>query len=132
MTSSLSHAKAAAWARSLYGDVVDRKDAAGFAAVFVEEGMLHFGNEPAIIGRPQIENAIARFFQAMVSLRHEFTAISCDGQTIFLEALVTYTRHDGAIVTLPAMTVFQMASTDDSFMAKECRIYVDLKPLFAL
>lgn len=131
MTSSLSHAKAASWARSLYGDAVDRKDAAGFAAAFAEDGTLRFGNEPAILGRSQIENAIAQFFQAMVSLRHEFTAISCDRKTIFLEALVTYTRHDGGIVTVPAMTVFEMASRNDSFVAKDCRIYVDLKPLSA-
>lgn len=131
MTSSLSHTKAESWARALYRDSVDRKDAAGFAAAFAEDGTLRFGNEPALIGRPQIEHAIAQFFQSMVSLRHEFTAISCDGKTIFLEALVTYTRHDGAVVTVPAMTVFETAGIDDYFVVKECRIYVDLQPLFA-
>lgn len=131
MTESPSHATAELWARALYADSVDRKDAAGFAAVFAKEGTLRFGNAKPIAGRAQIEQAIAQFFLAMASLRHEFLAISRDGDTLFLEALVTYTRHDGGIVTVPAMTVFVMASNDDDFIAKSCRIYVDLTPLFA-
>ena len=131
MTVSPSHAQAESWARKLYRESVDRKDAAGFAAVFAESGRLRFGNEPAIIGRAQIENAIAQFFQAMVSLRHEFTAIGCDGNTVFLEAMVTYTRLDARTVLVPAMTVFVLSGNGDEPMAEECRIYVDLTPLFA-
>ena len=103
---TIDHAKADSWARKLYSESVDRKDAAGFAAVFTESGTLRFGNNHALVGRGQIENAIAQFFQAMETLRHEFVAISCDGKTIFLEAKVTYKRHDGGMVSVPAMTVF--------------------------
>lgn len=130
MISAISHEAAEKWARSLYENSVDRKDAAGFAKVFAPSGKLRFGNNPPLVGPAEIESAIAQFFQAMASLRHEFVAISCDGDTVFLEAKVTYTRHDGAIVTVPAMTVFVMADTDN-LRAQECRIYVDLAPLFA-
>jgi limonene-1,2-epoxide hydrolase len=128
MTTSDSHAQAELWARRLYGESVDKKDAAGFAAAFAEEGTLRFGNEAPIIGRAKIEEAITQFFLAMVSLRHDFTRISRDGDTVFLEAFVTYRRHDEKTVTVPAMTVFEL---NDSFMAESCRIYVDLTPLFA-
>ncbi|MEO6870803.1 MAG: nuclear transport factor 2 family protein [Chthoniobacterales bacterium] len=128
MTTTPAHPQAESWARALYGDSVDQKDAVGFAAAFAEDGTLRFGNQPAIVGRPKIEEAITQFFLAMVSLRHEFIAISCDGDTLFLEALVTYHRHDDKIVSVPAMTVFEM---DDNFLARNCRIYVDLTPLFA-
>ena len=67
----------------------------------------------------------------MVSLRHEFVAISCDENTIFLEANVTYTRHDGSVVTVPAMSVFVVNETGGDLVATTCRIYVDLGPLFA-
>lgn len=126
---SNSHLEAENWARALYRDHVDQKDAACFARVFAEDGTLRFGNEKPITGRDAIESAIAHFFQAMVSLRHEFAAISRDGDTLFLEAIVTYLRHDGQEVTVPAMTVFQM---NQEFRARSCRIYVDLAPLFAL
>ena len=130
MTSILSHETADAWARSLYRDSVDRKDAAEFAKVFVDNGSLRFGNQEPLVGRAQIESAIAQFFQAIALLRHDFVAISRDGDTIFLEAEVTYIRHDGGVVTVPAMTVFVMAEIDNSLLARECRIYVDLAPLF--
>ena len=116
------------WARKLYSESVDRKDAAGFAAVFAEDATLRFGNEKPIRGRTEIEAAIAQFFQAMVWLKHDFTAMSRDGDLLFLEAVVTYQRHDGGIVTVPAMTVFEV---NDRFAARSCRIYVDLAPLFA-
>lgn len=132
MTQSPSHATAERWAHALYADSVDQKNAAGFAAVFAKDGTLRFGNEKPIAGRAQIEQAIAQFFLAMTSLRHEFLAISQAGNTLFLEALVTYTRHDGGAVTVPAMTVFVMESNGDNFIAKSCRIYVDLTPLFAI
>ena len=120
-----------AWARTLYSEAVDRKDAAGFAAVFAENGTLRFGNQPPIVGREKIEEAITQFFLAMADLRHEFTAISCADETWFLEAQVTYTRHDGGVLTVPAMTVFRMEVTGERPLVRECRIYVDLGPLFA-
>jgi ketosteroid isomerase-like protein len=130
-TSSETPAEIVSWARDLYTDAVDQKDAAGFAAVFTEDAWLRFGNADPIVGRAHIEAAIAQFFTYMVDLRHEFTAISTQGDTIFLEAVVTYTRHDAGIVTVPAMTVFHMSDVDGRRLAHRCQIYVDLAPLFA-
>ena len=130
-TSSETPAEIVAWARDLYADAVDQKDAAGFAAVFTDDAWLRFGNGEPIVGRATIEAAIAQFFTAMVDLRHEFTAISHQGDTIFLEAVVTYTRHDGGVVSVPAMTVFHMQDADGRRLAHRCQIYVDLAPLFA-
>ena len=118
------------WARELYTKV-DRKDAAGFAAVFVEDGWLRFGNNDPIVGRKNIEAAIAQFFTAMVSLRHQFVRTTLHEKLLFLEAAVTYTRHDQKVVTVPAMTVFTFAERDGRRAAERCNIYVDLAPLFA-
>lgn len=131
MTQPATQTNVETWARALYGEAVDRKDAAGFAAVFAENGTLRFGNQPPIVGREKIEEAITQFFLAMADLRHEFTAISREDKRWFLEALVTYTRHDGGVITVPAMTVFAMEETGERPLALECRIYVDLAPLFA-
>lgn len=131
MSHSLIQANPESWARALYGDAVDQKDAAAFAAVFAEDGTLQFGNQPPIAGRQKIEEAITQFFLAMVDLRHEFVAVSREGNRWFLEANVTYTRHDRTVVTVPAMTVFQMSESSGKLLAQNCRIYVDLTPLFA-
>jgi ketosteroid isomerase-like protein len=123
-------AAAEAWARELYAKV-DRKDAAAFAAAFAENGGLRFGNNDPIAGRSTIEAAIAGFFTAMASLRHEFTRITLHETLLFLEASVTYVRHDKGVVTVPAMTVFKMAGDGSRRVAEQCNIYVDLAPLFA-
>lgn len=125
-----TEAAAEAWARELYAKV-DRRDAAGFAAVFVEDGWLRFGNNDPIVGRSNIEGAIAQFFTAMVSLRHDFVRTTLHDDLLFLEASVTYTRHDRKVVTVPAMTVYMMAERGGHRAAERCNIYVDLAPLFA-
>jgi len=125
------------WARKLYDGAVDHKDAAGFAAVFAPDAWLRFGNAAPVVGRDAIRVAIADFFSAFVSLRHEAQGNWFVGDTLILEARVTYTRHDGAVVTVPAVTIFRLAGTEAGTgvplppMATECRIYVDLTPLFA-
>ena len=133
MTNAPSRATILAWARDLYEDSVDRKDARGFAAAFTEDGWLRFANNPRLEGRDAIEAAIAQFFTAMVSLKHTPKGAFIDGETLVLEAEVTYTRHDQQTVTVPAVTIYHIAGANEAGkpVADECRIYVDLTPLFA-
>lgn len=121
------------WADTLYSGHVDHKDADGFAAAFTQDGTLRFGNSETISGRDAIRTAIAQFFTAFKSLRHHSGRTWIDGDIVVLEAGVTYTRHDGQEVTVPATTIFHLVPFDASStpLADECRIYVDLTPLFA-
>lgn len=54
---------------------------------------------------------------------------------LVLGAEVTYTRHDAAVVTVPAVAIFHLAGwapgEPDRPVADQCRINVDLAPLFA-
>ena len=122
------------WAEDLYRNAVDRKDAAGFAAAFAPDGWVQFGNWPRTAGRDAITVAIAQFFDGFQSLSHKPVGTWLDARTLVLEAEVTYVRHDGGTVTVPACTIFRLAAeASDAGLpqAKECRIYVDLTPLYA-
>jgi hypothetical protein len=122
------------WADDLYRNAVDHKDAAGFAAAFAPDGWVQFGNWPRTTGREAITAAIAQFFAGFQSLSHKSAGQWLDRGTLVLEAEVTYLRHDGATVTVPAATIFRLAaepSAEGMPQAKECRIYVDLTPLYA-
>ena len=130
-SSSWKLSDATAWAQNLYDKHVDKKDAAGFAAAFTDDGTVRFGNNDTLRGRQAIEQAIAGFFTAMKALKHETKKVTVHENMMFLEAFVTYDRHDGKKVTVPAMTVYEMTDTPAGKKAKECRIYVDLAPLFA-
>lgn len=121
------------WAQDLYSHAVDHKDAAGFAAAFAPDGWVQFGNWPRTIGREAITAAIAQFFAGFQSLAHRSVGSWLDGRTLVLEAEVTYVRHDGNTVSVPACTIFRLApepSPAGQPQAKECRIYVDLTPLY--
>lgn len=126
-----TRAAATEWARRLYERSVDRKDAAGYAAAFVEDGWLRFGNNEPITGRANIEAAIAGFFGAMQTLSHQAGRTTVADNLLYLEATVTYLRHDGKSVSVPAMTVYEMADMTSTPLARRCNIYVDLAPLFA-
>lgn len=122
------------WADELYRNAVDHKDAAGFAAAFAPDGWVQFGNWPRTTGRDAITAAIAQFFDGFQSLSHKSVGTWLDAGTLVLEAEVTYLRHDGGTVTVPAATIFRLApgpSAEGTPQAKECRIYVDLTPLYA-
>lgn len=122
---------AAAWARELYDGAVDKRDATGFAAAFTDDGWLRFGNNEPLVGRAAIEAGITGFFTAMQSLRHTPQRTTVAGNLLFLEATVTYLRHDGKEVSVHAMTVYEMAEMRDTPRARRCNIYVDLAPLFS-
>jgi hypothetical protein len=122
------------WAENLYSKSVDRKDAAGFARAFTPDGWVQFGNWPRTTGREAITSAIAQFFDGFQSLSHRSVGRWLDGRTLVLEAEVTYVRHDGRTVTVPACTIFRLAAApggDGAPQATECRIYVDLAQLYA-
>jgi hypothetical protein len=122
------------WADDLYRNAVDHKDAAGFAAAFAPDGWVQFGNWPRTTGCDAITAAIAQFFDGFKSLSHTSVGTWLDGRTLVLEAEVTYVRHDGGVVTVPASTIFRLAaepSAEGFPQARECRIYVDLAPLYA-
>lgn len=121
------------WAQNLYAESVDRKDAAGFAAAFTPDAWLQFANAPRIAGREAIEIAITQFFASFRDLQHESRGTWLQGDTLILEAVVRYTRHDGQQVSVPAVTILRLASgaASTSPLADQCRIYVDLTPLYA-
>lgn len=128
-------AEVTAWAHALYADAVDRKEAAGFAAVFTEDAWMRFGNAEPIVGRDAIQAAIAHFFSLFSELRHEFKGVWYQDSAAILEAIVTYKRFDGSEVSVPAVTIFrfdpEIRLPMKSAVAHRCQMYVDLTPLFA-
>ena len=126
----LPRAQAVEWARKLYDGAVDRKDAAGFAAVFADDAWMRFGNADPIIGRQAIESAIAQFFTLVAGLKHDMTGIWSQQDAVICEATVTYTRHDRKTVEVPAVTIFRLRNSPNGPLAHRVQMFVDLAPLF--
>ena len=127
----LPRERAIEWARTLYDGSVDKKDAAGFAAVFADDAWMRFANNEPVIGRKNIEAAIAGFFTMLDTLKHQQTGVWSQGDALILEANVTYRRLDGGMVTVPAVTIMRLTGTAARPVVKRCQMFVDLTPLFA-
>jgi len=107
--------------------VVDAGDAAGFVDMLTLDAQFRFGNAPAILGSDAIRGAVAGFFAAIASSRHELLDIWSGAATAVCEGVVTYTRHDGSLLSVPFANVFELKG--DKIAAY--RIYIDSSALFA-
>jgi ketosteroid isomerase-like protein len=114
------------WVQSVF-EAVDAGDARRFAAVFTEDGQFIFGNAPAVVGRPAVEQAVAGFFASIRDCRHHLARFWPGAGHCAMDGTVTYQRHDGRELTLPFANVFVLRGAQ----VAEYRVYVDLAPLFA-
>ena len=123
--------EAVEWSKGVY-EAVDGTDETEFADAFAEDGRLKWANQDLIEGGKEIENFIGEFFQSIDTLDHTFIGIwsveDIEGadDILTLEAKVTYTRHDGSTMTVPATTIVERQGDE----AQAARIYVDVSSLY--
>ena len=119
------------WIVDLFA-TIDRMDAAGFAKVFAEDATFRFGNSEPVLGRQDLEQAVAGFFSVIDGLTHQiigvWTVLGKGGDVTSVESDVTYTRKDGGVVgPLPAMTTIRLQGDE----IQDYRIFMDVSPVFA-
>ena len=107
---------------------IDRMDADAWAAYLAPDAVMRFGNADPVLGREACRDALAGFYDTIRSLRHEVVEQWEHGPATITEAVVTYTRQDGADVDVPVVTIYR---TDADDLISDYRVYVDLAPVFA-
>jgi len=115
-----------AWWEHLFA-VVDSGDAAAFVRLLTPDARFRFGNATQIVGSDAIQAAVAGFFSAIASSRHQLHGTWVAGATAVCEGEVTYTRHDDSVVTFPFVNVFELRGG----LIAAYRIYIDLASLFS-
>lgn len=106
---------------------IDSKDPAAFVEFLTEDGQFRFGSAPAAVGREAIAAAVGGFFETIAGLKHRVANAMREGDTLFCEGEVTYSRHDGSEIALPFADVFEM----DGAQIASYKIYMDVGPLYA-
>lgn len=133
MTTSTSTSQAAEtevevrdWVRAYYDDV-DNMRLDEWVARHSNDVVVQFGNNPPAHGREEIAQSIGSFWSLIGGLKHTFlNAWEVDGTTI-LEVSVDYTRTDGAVVTIPCVSILHRSGD----LVDALRFYIDLAPVFA-
>jgi len=111
--------------RSLFA-AIDAKDTERFLGFLTNEATFRFGSAPAVQGRYAIRAAVDGFFASIAACHHVLSQIIADNNVLVCEGEVTYTRHDGADVTLPFANVFEL----EGGIISAYKIYVDAGPLY--
>jgi SnoaL-like protein len=119
------------WTLELF-DQIECMDAPAVARRFSADGRFRFGNNEPAVGREEIEQSIASFFNMIGGLRHEITGVwsgTWDGGEVkSVEAEVTYTRRDGSrTAPLPVTSTIRLGDGG----IKDYRVFVDATLLFA-
>ena len=114
------------WWNRLFSSI-DSADAQGFVEFLSPDARFRFGNAAEVVGSAAITAAVTGFFAAIKSSKHLLLESWGAATTAGCEGEVTYTRHDGSLVTFPFANVFQMRG------AQICsyHIYIDTSTLFS-
>lgn len=107
---------------------VDARDADAFASHLTPDVTFRYGNSPVVTGRDGTRQAVAQFFDAVKTLRHELLAVWTQDDMVFCKGEVSYVRHDDSKAgPFPFFNLFRMRGD----RIAEYLIYVDISPLFA-
>lgn len=105
---------------------IDSKDLQGFVALLAPGCTFKFGNLPAVNGAGEIEKFVAGFFESIDSLSHEIQDSWDVADGLICHGLVSYTRKDGSVLTVPFANIMKSGATG----IDEYLIYADTSQLY--
>ena len=100
---------------------VDQRDAESFAAFFTEDGVFRFANQNLVIGKAEIQSAVAGFFQSLKSIEHTDIKVWVIDDVIIINGWVNYTRLNNTCLKVPFATTWAMENAS----IKEYHIFID-------
>ncbi|WP_207003730.1 nuclear transport factor 2 family protein [Trinickia mobilis] len=111
---------------SKVNETIDSMDEQGFAHFLTENCTFVYANSEPVIGRANAAAASQNFLKQLAGIKHHILNVWAFEDVVVSQLSVTYTRKDGSTVTIPAVTIWKL----QDMLIDECRIYVDISPLF--
>jgi ketosteroid isomerase-like protein len=106
---------------------IDSFDPGRFVTHLTDDVVFRFANNPEVTGRAAVEQAITGFFTSIAGLSHHLLQTWEEGDTVIVQADVTYLRQDGAETTVPNADIL----TFHDGLVRDWRIYIDTGPIYA-
>lgn len=113
---------------SAFTAAIDTRDVEQLVPFFSSEASFTYGNNPPMQGHDGIRGGITAFYAGIAGIAHTvpFQHRPSD-DVLAVEFVTTYTRLDGATVTLPGLGIVEFADG----LIRDYRVYADVTPVFA-
>jgi ketosteroid isomerase-like protein len=95
---------APAWLAELYRHV-DALEAGAVVASFAPDGVMQFGSNDPMVGHDALRAGVAWVLSNYRRMTHDFTNVWVCGDTVVMEATVSYECLDGRVVPQPTVTI---------------------------
>lgn len=118
---------ASAWVQDIF-TLVDAADSEALVERIAPDGIMRFGNAEAVSGHENILAGSRAFHSSLKAISHEVVNAVRLGNTILTELVVTYTRLDGQVLSLPCANVFEL---DENGLITRYQIFMDVAPVYA-
>jgi ketosteroid isomerase-like protein len=105
----------------------DSFDVEGWASMMTDDVHFKFGNADPIDGRANVIAAIHMFFDSIAGIKHQVLDEWRVSDKLIQQLVVTYTRHDGKVLELPAANILTLRGDQIAIY----QIYVDNSQLYA-
>jgi ketosteroid isomerase-like protein len=115
------------WAAE-YFSAADGFDIDAATRCFADDVKFTVGNAPTAVGVTAGLELLAPLFSSIDAVSHRFWQFLENGNTSAAVADVTYTRKDGQVVTIPAVTIIERRA-DGRFTSVQ--LVFDTEPVFA-
>jgi ketosteroid isomerase-like protein len=125
-TATATH-DATAWVKDLFA-LVDAADSDALVERMAPDGVMRFGNADPVAGRASILAGSRAFHASLKAISHEIVHAVRLGDTILAEFVVTYTRQDDQVLSLPCANVFEL---DEDGLIARYQIFMDAAPVYA-
>ena len=91
-------------------EAIDNKDTDKFVSFLAPDCVFRFGNEPEVMGLNEIERCVGGFLDSIRGLSHQLIEIWDIPDGKVCHGIVSYTRNDGTVLTVPFSNIFKINS----------------------
>lgn len=114
----------AEWVWTYFHDV-DTMEPGKVTRHYADDGTFRFANESSVGGKGAIRELLEQFYGSIKGMSHRNTGLWLGDNTAVFESDVTFKRENGAVVTLPAVSVIRRRGD----LITDFRFVMDATPL---
>jgi hypothetical protein len=104
---------------------IDQRNISEFLSFLTNDVLFKFGNAEPVNGKANLGNMLEDFYKSIKAISNGIQDIWEQDGVIICRGIVTYTRHDNSVLSVPFVNIFMM----EGDLINEYLIYADVSEL---